>query len=145
MLFTFLFLNVMELTQSKTISDTITLSPLGEVVESFKMHDDDILDISITVTSGSVDVMIVDSENYPSITYYEEYYSDISSSFNTEFEALWTDNFYIIIYNPDTTNSASLTYTLIHDEEFSSNLIINLSIGAALLGMILVLNFTGKK
>jgi hypothetical protein len=133
------------LVNGKTVSDTITLDPLEEHAESFKLHDDDTLYISGQVTSGTVDVFILDSENYPYPYYYEEYWDSLTSTFTREFNPLWTDTFYVVIYNPSTTNSASLSYTFEHDTTFMTNLIINLSISGGLLGAILVTNFLGKK
>jgi len=129
----------------KIVSDTITLSPLEQHVVSFKLHEDDTLTISISVTSGEIDLLILDSENYPTIVYYEEYYSGISSTFNTDFEPLWSDTFYVMFENVDVSISATFSFTLESDQEFSTNLIINLSLGAGLLGAIIVVNFTGKK
>ena len=129
----------------KTVTDTITLSPLEQHVVSFKLHEDDTLSISVSVTSGQIDLLILDSENYPTISYYEEYYSGISTTFNTDFEPLWSDTFYVMFENTDVSASATFSYTLESDQVFSTNLIINLSLGAGLLGAILVVNFTGKK
>lgn len=129
----------------KIVSDTVALSPLEEYVVSFKMHEEDPLIISITITGGSIDLLIYDSENYVTEYYVEEYFYDISTSLNTEFDAPWTDTFYLVFYNPDNFNSASFSFTLEHEQEFSSNLFINLGIGAGLLGSIIVVNFIGKK
>ena len=144
-LVSFLFLCPAIFTTGKTVSDTVALSPLEEYVVSFKLHDGDPLIISITVTGGSIDLLIYDSENYISEYYVEEFYYDISTSLNTEFDAPWTDTFYLVFYNPDNFNSASFSFTLEHEQEFSSNLYINLGVGAGLLGSIIVLNFVGKK
>lgn len=133
------------LVKGKTVSDTITLDPLEEHAVSFKMQDDDTLYISGQITSGTVDVFILDSENYHVPYYYEEYWDSLTSTFTREFDALWTDTFYIVIYNPSTTNSASLSYTFEHDTTFMTNLIINISISGGLLGAIIVTNFLGKK
>ena len=146
----FLLLNVILLitvisASGKTVSDSIVLSPLGEHAVGFKLHDGDTLTITVVMTYGEIELYILDSENYPIMSYYERYYSDISSTFNTEFSALWTDTFYVMFYNSDTVSSASLAFTLESDQDFNTNLIINLSLGAGLLGTIIVLNFTGKK
>lgn len=145
MLFVFLVFSPTLLAAGKTVTDTVTLSPLEEHVVSFKLHEGDPLTIAISVSSGSIDLLIYDSENYISQYYIEEYFSDITTSFNTEFVPTWTDTFYVVFYNPNTLNSATFSYTLEHEQEFSSNLIINLSIGAGLLGSILIFNFIGKK
>jgi hypothetical protein len=129
----------------KTVSDTVTLSPLEKHAVSFKMNDADTLYISGDVTSGTVDVFILDSENYPDPYYYEEAWYDLTSTFTREFEPLWSDTFYVVIYNPSTTNPASVSYTFEHDAEFLTGLIINLSVSGALLGAILVTNYLGKK
>lgn len=127
------------------ISDTVTLSPLGDEVIPLKMHDDDTAAISITMSSGQIYIEIYESDAYPSMNYYEEEWGPVSTTFSTEFEPLWSDTFYIVLYNADTTNSASFSYTIDHDQSFRSNMIINLAIAGAFLGIILVVNFTGKK
>ncbi len=146
----FLLLNLLLLTTAlftcgKTVSDSIVLSPLGEHAVAFQLHDGDTLSISVTVSSGEIELYILDSENYPSMSYYERYYSGISSTSNIEFSALWTDTFYVLFYNSDTVNSAALSFTLESDQDFNTDLIINLSLGTGLLGTIIVINFTGKK
>ena len=127
------------------ISDTVTLGPLGEEVIPLKMHDDDTAAISITMSSGQIYVEIYESDAYPSKNYYEEEWGPVSTTFSTEFEPLWSDTFYIVLYNADTTNSASFSYTIDHDQNFRGNMIINLAVAGAFLGVILVVNFTGKK
>ena len=127
------------------ISDSVTLNPLEEEAVSVRLHDDDTVAFSVTVTSGTIDIYIFDSENYVSRLYYERTYDDITSSFQTEFTALWTDRFYIVFYNPSTTNTASISYTVEAGQEFTTGMIINLAIAGVLLGVILVVNFTGKK
>lgn len=134
-----------ELTAGKTKSNTITLDPLEEHAESFKLHDDDTLYISGEVTSGTVDMYIFDSENYIERYYYEVSWDGLTSTFSREFDALWTDTFYVVLYNPSTTNSASVSYTYEHNTEYLTNLIINLSVTGVLLGTIIVTNFLGKK
>ncbi|MHA1555704.1 MAG: hypothetical protein ACTSPM_02100 [Candidatus Heimdallarchaeota archaeon] len=145
LLLNFLLLTTALFTSGKTVSDSIVLTPLGEHAVGFRLHDGDTLTITVVMTYGEIELYILDSENYPSMYYYERAYSDISSTFNTEFTALWTDTFYVLFYNSDTANSASLTFTLESDQDFNANLIINLSLGAGLLGAIIVVNFTGKK
>ena len=127
------------------ITDTVTLNPLGEEVISLKMNEDDTAAISITMSSGQIYVEIYESDAYPSKNYYEEEWGPVSTTFSTEFEPLWSDTFYIVLYNADTTNSASFSYTIDHDQNFRGNMIINLAIAGAFLGVILVVNFTGKK
>jgi hypothetical protein len=129
----------------KTVSDTITLNPTESHIEGFKMNKKDTLYIDGSITSGTVDVFIFDSENYPIPYHYERAWYDLTSTFSREFDPIWSDTFYIEIYNPSTTNSASLSFTFEHDTTFLTNLIINLSISGALLGAILVTNFLGKK
>ncbi|HUT82906.1 MAG TPA: hypothetical protein VMZ29_17050 [Candidatus Bathyarchaeia archaeon] len=131
--------------KSKTVSDTITLYPLDEHFVSFKLHEGDTLYLTGTVHSGSIDIAIYDSENYPSSYYYEEYWSNIYSSFTRNFDAIWTDTFYVVFYNPDTTVTASLSFTIESETNFMTNTIINISLGAVFLGTVLVLNFSGKK
>ncbi|NHJ48983.1 MAG: hypothetical protein FK733_14450 [Asgard group archaeon] len=133
------------LTDGRTVSDTITLSPTESHVESFKMNKKDTLYLEGSITSGTVDVYIFDSENYPIPSYYERYWDGLTSTFTREFDPIWSDTFYIEIYNPSTTNSASLSFTFEHETTFMTNLIINISISGALLGAILVTNFIGKK
>ena len=145
LLLNFLLLTTALSTSGKTVSDSIVLTPLGEHAVSFKLHDGDTLTITVFMTYGEIELYILDYENYPIMNYYERHYSDIISSFNTEFSALWTDTFYVLFYNADTVNSASLAFTLESDQDFNINLIINLSLGASLLGTIVVVNFTGKK
>lgn len=137
--------SITSLVTDAEITNTVTLNPLGEEAVSVKMHDDDSVAFSVTVTSGTIDIYIFDSENYVSRYYYERTYDDITSSFSTEFTALWSDTFYIVFYNPSTTNSATITYTVEADQSFSGNMIVNLAIAGAFLGIILVVNFTGKK
>ena len=127
------------------ISDTVNLGPLGEEVIPLKMHDDDTAAISITMSSGQIYVEIYESDEAISRNYYEEEWGPVSTIFSTEFEPLWSDTFYIVLYNADTTNSASFSYSIDHDQSFRSNMIINLAIAGALLGVILIVNFTGKK
>ncbi len=145
LLLNFLLLTTAVFTSGKTVSDSINLTPLGEHAVGFKLHNGDTLTITVVMIYGEIELLILDSENYPSMYYYERSYSDISSTFNTEFSALWTDTFYVLFYNADTVNSASLYFSLESDQDFIANLIINLSIGAGLLGTIIVVNFTGKK
>ncbi len=133
------------LTNGKTVSDTITLDPLEEHAVSFKLHDDDTLYLSGTVTSGSIDIYIFDSENYPDPYYYEETWYDLTSTFTREFDPTWTDTFYVVLYNPSTTNTANVQFTFEHETEYMINLIINISITGALLGAIIGTNFVGKK
>lgn len=133
------------LVNGKTVTDTIVLDPLEEYAESFKMHDDDTLYISGEVTSGTVDIYIFDSENYFERYYYEESWDSLTSTFTREFDAMWTDTFYIVIYNPSTTNSASISFTFEHETTFMTNLIINICLSGGLLGAIIVTNFLGKK
>ena len=133
------------LIDGKIITNTVTLDPLEEHVVAVKLHDDDTLYISGDVTSGTIDLGIFDSENYPNPSYYEQYYYDLTSTFTREFNPLWTDTFYLEFYNPSTTNPATVSYTLEHETTFSTNLIINISIATSFLGVIVVLNFTGKK
>lgn len=137
--------SITSLVTDAVITDTVTLDPLGEEAVSVKMHDDDSVAFSVTVTSGTIDIYIFDSENYVSRYYYERTYDDITSSFSTEFTALWTDTFYIVFYNPSTTNSATISYTVEADQSFRGNMIVNLALAGAFLGIILVVNFTGKK
>ncbi|NHJ31696.1 MAG: emp24/gp25L/p24 family protein [Asgard group archaeon] len=127
------------------ISDSVTLSPLEEEAVSVRLHDGDTVEFSVTVTSGTIDIYIFDSENYVDRIYYEKTFDDITSSFQTEFTALWTDKFFIVFYNPSATNSASISYTVEAGLEFTTNMIVNLVIAGVLLGVILVVNFTGKK
>ena len=90
-------------------------------------------------------VFIFDSENFYERYYYEEAWYDLTSTFSREFDAPWTDTFYVAIYNPSTTNSASISYTFEHETTFRTNLIINLCISGGLVGVIVVTNFLGKK
>ncbi|NHJ88082.1 MAG: hypothetical protein FK734_21635 [Asgard group archaeon] len=131
--------------QAKTVSDTITLSALEEHAVSFKLHEDDALYISGSIFSGTVDLAIYDSENYPDPYYYEEYWYDLYTTFTREFDAGWTDTFYVVFYNPSTTESASLTFTIESETTFMTNVIVNISLGIVFLGTILVVNFVGKK
>ena len=134
----FVFIN------GKTVSGNITLDPLEDRVFSFKMHEDDVLYISGEVTSGSISILIFESAAYPDGSYYEEYWYDLTSSFTREFDAGWTDTFYIVFENPSYDNSATVTFTLEHDTAFNTNLIINLSISGTFLVAIAVVNFIGK-
>ena len=143
--FLVIMVSTTSLVTNAVISDTVTLIPLEEEAVSVKLHDDDSVAFSVTVTSGTIDVYIFESEQYISRIYYERSYDDITSFFSTEFEALWSDTFYIVFYNPSTTNSATISYTVEAGLEFTTNMIINLAIAGALLGVILVVNFTGKK
>jgi hypothetical protein len=127
------------------ISDSTILDPLEEEAVSVKLHEWDTVEFSVTVTDGTIDIYIFDSENYESRVYYERTFYDITSSFQTEFTATWTDKFYIVFYNPSTTNTASISYSVEAGLEFTTNMIINLVIAGVLLGVILVVNFTGKK
>ncbi|NPE09230.1 MAG: hypothetical protein GNW80_13170 [Asgard group archaeon] len=145
MLFPVLMFSITGMVAGVVISDTVTLGPLGEEVIQLKMHDDDTAAISITMTSGQIYVEIYESEYFDSRIYVEEDWGPVISTFSTEFEPLWSDTFYIVLYNADTMNSASFSYTIDHDQAFQSNMIINLAIAGALLGVILVVNFTGKK
>ncbi len=135
----FVFIN------GKTVTDTVTLSPLEEHAVSFKMHTDDILYISGNVISGTIDLMIYESAYYPDGSYVEEVWYDLTSTFTREFDADWTETFYIVFYNPSTTDSASVSFTLEHDTAFNTNLIVNFSIGGVFLGAIVIVNFIGKK
>lgn len=144
-LFLVFTLSISGLATDAVISDSVTLSPLEEEAVSVKLHDGDSVAFSVTVTSGTIDIFIFDSENYISQIYYERIYYDITSSFSTEFTPTWTDTFYIVFYNPSTTNSATISYTVEAGLEFTTNMIINLAIAGAFLGVILVVNFTGKK
>lgn len=137
--------SITSLVTDAVISDTVTLDPLEEEAIPVKLHDDDSVAFSVTVTSGTINIYIFDSENFVSRYYYERSYDDITSSFSTEFSALWSDTFYIVFYNPSTTNSAKISYTVEADQVFRGNLIVNLALAGALLGVILVVNFTGKK
>ena len=132
-------------TSGKTVSETVTIQPISEYVVSFRMHEDDPLKISIQVSSGGIDLYIFDSENWPVPIYYEDLYYDISSTFSTTFEAPWTDTWYLQFWNGDHSNSAQISLTLEHVQEYLRNTIIHLSIGAAFLGIIIVVNFIGKK
>lgn len=144
-IFLVLMFSITILVTGVEISDTVTLNPLGEEVIPLKMHDDDTVAISITMSSGQIYVEIYESDAYPSKNYYEEEWGPVTTIFSTEFEPLGSDTFYIVLYNADTTNSASFSYTIDHDQSFRSNMIINLAIAGAFLGVILVVNFTGKK
>jgi hypothetical protein len=127
------------------ISDTITLSPLEEEIIPLKIHDGDEVLISVVMSSGEIYVEIYESAAYPSLSYYEEDWGPVSTTLSAYFEPTWTDTFYIVFYNANTMSSASFTYTINHDQAFQTNLIINLAIAGGLLGVILVVNFTGKK
>lgn len=143
--FLVVMISTTSLVTNAVISDTVTLVPLEEEAVSVKLHDDDSVAFSVTVTSGTIDIYIFDSENYIERLYYERSYDDITETFSTEFTTTWTDTFYIVFYNPSTTNTATISYTVEAGLEFTTNMIINIAIAGALLGVILVVNFTGKK
>jgi hypothetical protein len=136
---------VTSLVADAVITDSTILDPQEEVAVSVKLFEWDTVEFSVSVSSGSIDIYIFDSENYASRLYYERTFYDITSSFQTEFTATWTDTFYIVFYNPSTTNTASISYTVEAGMEFTTQMIVNIAIAGVLLGVILVVNFTGKK
>lgn len=129
----------------KAVSETVTIQPISNHVVSFKMREDDPLKISVQVLSGKIDLYIFDSENYPIPTYYERLFYDIYSTLSTTFDAPYTDTWYLEFWNGDHDNTAQIAITLEHVQTFLTNTIVHLSIGVGFLGIILVVNFIGKK
>jgi len=97
--------------QGKETTGTVTLSPGEEQAFPFYIRKSDALDGSVNVQSGIIDIYIVDSDNYPDVFYYEEFFSDVTGLKEFHFETIFTDTYHVILINYSSSESAVVSFT----------------------------------
>lgn len=147
LLFIVLFLNLLTLATGESISKTVTIIEGGDYVyEEFDMFSQDILDIEIKVIKGEIDLVFHDKEQFDKFihkkgNYYEEYVRGITGTKEYEFEAPYSDTWYVVFWSSSV--NTEIKYTITHESPTMKHAIVTIISGFALLGVILIVNFIG--